>query len=59
MSCDPHAEAVAQAVAIHLRELPSVALDALADLVVSSGPKALVAAINEEISARQPQHFRS
>lgn len=59
MSCDPVTEAATAVVALHLRELPSTALDALMDLVVSGGPQALVFAITEEIASRHPQHFRT
>lgn len=56
---DPAGEAAAQAVALHLRELPSTALEALMDLIVSSGPQALVFAVTEELASRHPQHFRT
>lgn len=50
--------AAAAVVAIHLRELPSTALDALIDLSVSGGPQALIAAITDELASRHPKHFR-
>lgn len=48
----------AQAVAIHLRELPSTALEALVDLVTASGPEALIEAVSAELVARHPKHLR-
>lgn len=57
MSCDPVTNAATQAVAPHLRELPSVALEALMDLITIGGPQALVLAITEELASRRPQHF--
>ena len=48
----------AQAVAIHLRELPSTALEALVDLVTASGPEALIEAVSTELVARHPKHLR-
>ena len=59
MSINPVTEAAAAVVALHLRELPSVALEALMDLVASGGPQALVSAITEELASRHPQHFRT
>jgi hypothetical protein len=58
MSIDPVTAAAAQAVAPHLRELPSTALEALMDLVTAGGPHSLVHAVTEELAARHPQHFR-
>lgn len=58
MSPAPDTDAATTAVALHLRELPNVALEALIDLVTSAGPQALVLAIAEEVSSRHPQHFR-
>jgi hypothetical protein len=49
--------AAAAVVAIHLRELPSTALDALIDLIVSGGPQALIFAITDELASRHPKHF--
>jgi arginine/lysine/ornithine decarboxylase len=51
--------AVRDNVTIHLRELPSVALEALMNLITSSGPQALVFAITEEIASRHPQRHAS
>ena len=48
----------AQAVAVHLRELPSTALEALVDLVTASGPEALIEAVSTELVARHPKHLR-
>ena len=58
MSPDPVTDAATQVVALHLRELPSTALEALMDLITSGGPQALVFAITEELASRHPQHFR-
>ncbi len=48
----------AQAVAIHLRELPNTTLEALVDLVTASGPEALIEAVSAELVARYPKHLR-
>ena len=63
MSPEPCTSAIArpgaaQAVAIHLRELPSTALEALVDLVTASGPEALIEAVSTELVARYPKHLR-
>ena len=63
MSRDPVTETVAKAatkvVAIHLRELPSIALEALADLVTAAGPEALINVVCDELVARHVKHLRS
>jgi hypothetical protein len=63
MSRDPATEAVAEAaskvVARHLRELPSIALEAVADLVTVAGPEALISVVSDELIARHPKHLRS
>jgi hypothetical protein len=58
VSPDPEIDAATAVVALHLRELPSTALEALMDLITSGGPQALVFAITEELASRHPQHFR-
>jgi hypothetical protein len=50
--------ATAAVVALHLRELPNVALEALMDLITIGGPHALVFAITEELASRCLQHLR-
>lgn len=45
-------EAAWQVVALHLRELPNVALDAALDLASQHGAKALVLAITDEFARR-------
>jgi hypothetical protein len=57
VSPDPVTDAATAVVALHLRELPSTALEALMDLITSGGPQALVFAITEELASRHPQHF--
>jgi hypothetical protein len=63
MRRDPAKETVAEAatkvVAIHLRELPSIALEAVADLVTVAGPEALINVVSDELVARHPKHLRS
>lgn len=63
MSRDPVTETVAEAatkvVARHLRELPSIALEAVADLVTVAGPEALINVVSDELVARHPKHLRS
>ena len=63
MSRDPVTETVAEAatkvVAIHLRELPSIALEAVADLVTVAVPEALINVVSDELVARHPKHLRS
>jgi hypothetical protein len=63
MSRDPVTETVAEAatkvVARHLRELPSIALEAVADLVTAAGPEALIHVVSDELVARHPKHLRS
>ena len=63
MSRDPVTETVAEAatkvVSLHLRELPSVALEAVADLVTAAGPEALINVVSDELVARHPKHLRS
>lgn len=54
----PDSCSCATAVAIHLRELPSTALEALVDLVTASGPEALIEAVSAELVARHPKHLR-
>ena len=53
------AEAATKVVAIHLRELPSIALEAVADLVTVAGPEALINVVSDELVARHPQHLRT
>jgi hypothetical protein len=59
MSRDPVTETVAEAaskvVARHLRELPSIALEAVADLVTAAGPEALINVVSDELLARHPR----
>ncbi|MGL6135159.1 MAG: hypothetical protein ACRC1L_13375 [Prochlorococcaceae cyanobacterium] len=59
MSTDPVTDAATSVVALHLRELPSDALEALLDLITTAGPQALVFAITEELASRHPQHHAS
>ena len=63
MSRDPATDTVAEAatkvVAMHLRELPSIALEALADLVTAAGPEALINVVSDELVARHPKHLRT
>jgi len=58
VSRDPVTEAAPQVVALHLRELPSTAVEALIDLVVAAGPEALMLAINAEFASRHTQSLR-
>lgn len=62
MSRDPATETVAEAaskvVALHLRELPNIALEAVADLVTAAGPEALINVVSDELVARHPKHLR-
>jgi hypothetical protein len=44
---------------MHLRELPSIALEAVADLVTAAGPEALINVVSDELVARHPKHLRS
>jgi hypothetical protein len=59
VNSDPLAKNAATAVAIHLRELPNTALEAVCDLITVAGPEALVRAITEEIVSRHPRSLRS
>ncbi len=45
-------QAIREVVALHLRELPNVALDAALDLVNQNGSAALVLAITDEFARR-------
>ena len=56
---DTATEAASKVVALHLRELPSIALGALADLVTAAGPEALIHVVSDELVARHPKHLRS
>jgi len=48
----------ATTVAIHLRELPNTALEAVCDLISVAGTEALVRAIADEIVSRHPRSLR-
>ena len=56
---DTATEAASKVVALHLRELPSIALEALADLVTAAGPEALINVVCDELVARHVKHLRS
>ena len=56
---DTATEAASKVVALHLRELPSIALGALADLVTAAGPEALINVVCDELVARHVKHLRS
>ena len=56
---DKATEAASKVVALHLRELPSIALEALADLVTAAGPEALINVVCDELVARHVKHLRS
>ena len=59
LATDTATEAASKVVALHLRELPSIALEALADLVTAAGPEALINVVCDELVARHVKHLRS
>ena len=54
LATDTATEAASKVVALHLRELPSIALGALADLVTAAGPEALINVVCEPVPLAHP-----